>query len=223
MCLFQFWFSQDICLRVGLLCHMVVLFLVFKGISIPSSTVVVSIYVPTSSARAFLFSTHFPAFIACRLFDDGYSDQCEMIPHCSLDLHFSSNKQCQGSVHIPVDYLYGFFGEMFIQIFYPFFYCTSCLYILEINPLLVTSFANIFSHSVGCLLNSFSLNKSYIFSSCHLSLICTKYLVLNRMTDMLLKMTMFDVWTDSNDILRIFFPCIKGRTTTVFTLKFSPV
>ena len=29
--------------------------------------------------------------------------------------------------------------------------CMSCLYILEINPLLVASFANIFSHSVGCL------------------------------------------------------------------------
>ena len=28
---------------------------------------------------------------------------------------------------------------------------TSCLYILEINPLSVASFANIFSHSVGCL------------------------------------------------------------------------
>ena len=27
----------------------------------------------------------------------------------------------------------------------------SCLYILEINPLLVTSFAKIFSNSVGCL------------------------------------------------------------------------
>ena len=27
----------------------------------------------------------------------------------------------------------------------------SCLYILDINPLLVISFANIFSHSVGCL------------------------------------------------------------------------
>ena len=87
-----------------------------------------------------------------------------------------------------------------------FFDCMSCLYILEINPLLVTSFANIFSHSVGCLLNSFSLNKSYIFSFCHRSLICTKYLVLNRMADLeLLKMTMFDVWTDSSDILRIFF------------------
>ena len=29
--------------------------------------------------------------------------------------------------------------------------CMSCLYILEINPLLVASFASIFSHSVGCL------------------------------------------------------------------------
>ena len=27
----------------------------------------------------------------------------------------------------------------------------SCMYILDINPLSVASFANIFSHSVGCL------------------------------------------------------------------------
>ena len=55
MCLFQFWFPQVICLGVGLLGHMVVLFLVFKGISIPSSIVVVSIYIPTNSARVFPF------------------------------------------------------------------------------------------------------------------------------------------------------------------------
>ena len=30
--------------------------------------------------------------------------------------------------------------------------CMSCLYILEINPLSVDSFANIFSHYEGCLL-----------------------------------------------------------------------
>uniref|UniRef100_A0A8C6B9I8 Uncharacterized protein n=1 Tax=Monodon monoceros TaxID=40151 RepID=A0A8C6B9I8_MONMO len=24
-------------------------------------------------------------------FDDGYSDQCEVIPHCSFDLHFPNN------------------------------------------------------------------------------------------------------------------------------------
>ena len=29
--------------------------------------------------------------------------------------------------------------------------CMSCLYILEIKPLSIASFANIFSHSVGCL------------------------------------------------------------------------
>ena len=29
--------------------------------------------------------------------------------------------------------------------------CMSCLYILEIKPLSVASFANIFSHSLGCL------------------------------------------------------------------------
>ena len=54
-CLCQFWFSQGICLGVGLLGHMVVLFLVFKGISIPSSIVAVSIYIPTKSARLFHF------------------------------------------------------------------------------------------------------------------------------------------------------------------------
>ena len=27
-----------------------------------------------------------------RLFDDGHSDQCEVIPHCGFDLHFSNNQ-----------------------------------------------------------------------------------------------------------------------------------
>ena len=40
---------------VGLLGHMVVLFLVLKGISILSSTVAVSIYIPTNSARRLPF------------------------------------------------------------------------------------------------------------------------------------------------------------------------
>ena len=47
--------SQGICLGVGLLCHMAVLFLVFKGISIPSSIAAVSIYISTNSARVFPF------------------------------------------------------------------------------------------------------------------------------------------------------------------------
>ena len=47
---------------------MVVLFLVFKGISILFSIVAVSVCIPTNSARVFLFSTPSPAFIVCRLF-----------------------------------------------------------------------------------------------------------------------------------------------------------
>ena len=55
MCLFQFWFPQGICLGVGLLGHMVVLFLVFKGIFLLSSKVAVSIYILTSCWKAFSF------------------------------------------------------------------------------------------------------------------------------------------------------------------------
>ena len=36
-----------------------------------------------------LFSTPFPAFIVYRLFNDGHCDWCEVISHCSFDLHFS--------------------------------------------------------------------------------------------------------------------------------------
>ena len=37
------------------------------------------------------FSTSSPAFVICRVFIDGHSDQCEVVPHCSFDLHFSNN------------------------------------------------------------------------------------------------------------------------------------
>ena len=44
--------------------------------------------------------------------------------------------------------------------------CMSCLYILEINPLSVVSFAIIFSHSEGCLFSllivSFAMQKLYV-------------------------------------------------------------
>ena len=48
ICLFQFSFSQGICIGVGILGHMMVLFLGFKGIAILSSIVAVSIYIPTN-------------------------------------------------------------------------------------------------------------------------------------------------------------------------------
>ena len=48
----------------------------------------------------FLYSTSSPAFIVCRFFDDGHSDQCEVIHRCSFDLHFSDNQRCRASFHM---------------------------------------------------------------------------------------------------------------------------
>ena len=124
----------------------------------------VSIYIPTNSVRVF-FLTPSPAFIVSRFFDDDHSDQCEVISHCSLDLHLSNNEWCWVPFHVFIRHLYVFFRETSIQIFCPFFdwiffvflvlSCMSCLYILEINPLSVVSFVIIFSHSESCLFTLF--------------------------------------------------------------------
>ena len=45
-------------------------------------------------------------------FDDGHSDQCEVISHCSVDLHFSNNEHFWASFHVFVSHLHVFFGEM---------------------------------------------------------------------------------------------------------------
>ena len=62
---------------MGLLGHMVVLFLVFKGISLLFSIVAISIYIPTNNEEGSLFSISSPAFVVCGFFfffDDGHSD-----------------------------------------------------------------------------------------------------------------------------------------------------
>ena len=37
---------------------------------------------------------------------------CEMIPHCGVDLHFSNNEQCSASLYVFISHLPVFFGEM---------------------------------------------------------------------------------------------------------------
>ena len=49
------------------------------------------------------------------------------------------------------------FAHFLTGLFVSLVSCISCLYILEINPLSVVSFAIIFSHSEGCLQNGFTL------------------------------------------------------------------
>ena len=91
MHLLKLWFSPDIGTGVGLHDHMVALFLVLQGTSVLFSLMVVPISFPPTMQEGSVFSTPSPGFIVCRLFDDGHSDLCEVIPHSTSDLHFSNN------------------------------------------------------------------------------------------------------------------------------------
>ena len=44
------------------------------------------IYISMNDVGGSLFSTYSPAFIICRLFNDGHSDCCGVVPH--FDLRF---------------------------------------------------------------------------------------------------------------------------------------
>ena len=50
------------------------------------------------------FSAHPLQHLVCRFFNNGHSDRCEVISHCSFYLHFS-NKWCWASFHVSVDHL----------------------------------------------------------------------------------------------------------------------
>ena len=93
MCLLELWLSQDMFPVVGFLgCRVDIFLLFFEDIYILFSIMAVSVYIPTNSVGELVpFPPHPSAFIVCRFFDDVHSDWCEVIPHCSFDLHFSNN------------------------------------------------------------------------------------------------------------------------------------
>ena len=135
---------------------MVLLFLTFSGTFKLSSTVTISVYIPTSNTQIFLFSTSLPILVIIYLFDDSCSNQ--LWGHISLV--FVSWLLVMLSIFlVPFGHLYIFVGKMSIQFLIRFFFLyVGVVWIpyiyLDINSLSDMWFANIFS--------------IYIFSFCGL-------------------------------------------------------
>ena len=144
---------------------MVAQFLFFKKLSYYSPQWLYQFTFPPTIQEGCVFSTSALTFIICRLFGVGCSEQYEVVPLYSFDLHFSSNQQCGASFHVLLSVCVCFLWRnvclellliFFIVGFFLILKCMSCMY-MEINPLSVRLFANIFINSVSCLSLPFPL------------------------------------------------------------------
>ena len=95
--------------------------------------------------------------------------------------------------------------------------CMSCLYLLEIKPLSVVSFANIFSHSIGCIfilfMVSFAVQKLLSLIRSHFLIFAFISITLGNRSKKILP------WFMSKNVPPMFF----SRSFIVSSLTFCPL
>ena len=99
----------------------------------------------------------------------------------------------------------------------------SCLYILDINPLSVISFANVFSHSIGCLFvllmvsfavqNLLSIIRFHLFIFAFISFALggrSKKILLQFMSKSVLPIFSFSLFLKNKFIYLFIFACVRS-------------
>ena len=87
--------------------------------------------IPPTMQKCSPFSTSSPALVVYWFIDDGHSDWCEVISHCSFNLHFSDDQRHRASFHMSIGHLYVLFGEVSIQVLCLFFNWVVCFFGVE--------------------------------------------------------------------------------------------
>ena len=114
-------------------------------------------------------------YLLC-FFNNCHPNRYEVISHCHSDLHFLIINDVEHlfiyllaiCISFLEKHLFKSFDHFLIRLLGGFLLlsCKSSLYILKINPLSDIQFANIFSHSVGCLFTllmvSFAVQQIFI-------------------------------------------------------------
>ena len=112
----MFLFSLDKYLEELLLDHMIVLVLIFWGLSVLFSIVATLIHILPIEYEGSLFYTFLTILvITCCVFDNSHSDRCEVISHY-FDLYFPDDQWCWTSFRVPIYQLHVFFVKMSVQL-----------------------------------------------------------------------------------------------------------